>query len=272
MSRFLPDNLFIGIEPDRVALVRLNGQFRKTVATDAVLPVDIRTPAGMQDFGRELASERWQGCRTRIIVADRLLHYFIVNRPQGAQNINEIELAAALRFEDIFDETAKDWEIQLDMPPFAHNFLACAIKRTLIDAVRQHCAKARLTIDTLAPFAIAEWNRVARLASRKDAWFVVAGRQGCWAARRGSGGWLTVRQMQWQIGLQELPQLLRRESVRFALEEGRIDATVVGLTGRNAPGLSDQHALYLWPSALLWRGQSAQWSDIYRFALSPVWP
>ena len=40
-------------------------------------------------------------------------------RPVGARSTEEIRLAAALRFEDVFGVEADAWAIKLDRPPLA---------------------------------------------------------------------------------------------------------------------------------------------------------
>lgn len=272
MSRFLPDRLFIGIEPDRVALVRQSGLFKKRLIADTVLPLDIRTAEGVQAFGQALANERWRGCRARIVLADRLLHYFVVDRPQGARHAQEIELAVAMRFEDVFGEAATDWNIRADLTPFAANDLACACRKSLLKDLQQQCKAAHIGIETITPFAVSEWNRRPRQAKRSGQWFVVVCRDGLWAARRNEKAWLCARQLQWRESLAELPQLLQREALRLALDDEKPKAAVVGLTGRNTVAIPADQGQFSWLGAALWPGQSAAWSEIYRLALSSEWP
>lgn len=274
MSRFLPDVLHIGIEPERVALVRRSRGWHNKIVADTMLMLDINTPDGMLTLGQELTKERWRASQAQMVLADGLLRYFIVDRPAGARNPKEVELATALRFEDLFGEPANDWDLRVDLQPFTSNYLACASRKHLLLDLHQQCQQAGIVVHGVTPFAIAEWNRYRKLASKQAAWFVACGGESLWIARRDKGRWLSVRQQHCVGALTEqLPQVLARESLRLGwVEPSPVALLLTGRIRGQEAALSECFPAAGKPSAPLWPGQSASWADTHRVALANAWP
>lgn len=283
MLRFRRDRLYVGIEPDRLSLVRLTRPFMES-ATPAV--VDSTSfmfddtagePPFVDALRHELRAPRWHNTDVCITLADRLVCYFIAERPSGARTVAEVRLAALLRFEDVFGGSAEEWKIQIDMPPFASRQLGCAVRKSMLSDLLAACADAGSPVVSLQPFAISEHNRWQSTVGRKNGWRVVAGTRSLWVAHKHANQWLSANQYAIQEDLAKaLPMLLAQESLRAeAMAASSSAPEPVWLSGR-IPGSAGLQRMASCTVKLLgsvdWPSQSAEWSIQNRIALSPVWP
>ena len=123
MSRFRRDRLYLGLEPDRLTLVRLAGGWPgfhgpRVVASTIVSCGESASESARVDVLRQtLCAPQWQSAVSHVVLGDRLVRYFVAERPPGARNVEEVQLAAALRFAEIFGVEAEDWAIKLDLSP-----------------------------------------------------------------------------------------------------------------------------------------------------------
>lgn len=277
MLRFRRDRLYLGVEPDRLTLVRLSGASSNRVVASATLPFEggASELTLVDALRQELRAPQWQKAESHIVLADRLVRYFVAERPPGARNIEEVQLAAGLRFEDIFGVPADEWEIRLDMPALATNQLGCAIRKSFIADLLTACADAKSPVISIAPFAVAEFNRSHAQVGRKDGWFAVLGNRSLWVGRKQGRDWLSVHQHALGDDVSaEFSKLMAQESLRAALPPQTIPPTVwlCGLLGDQGTRerLASNPAILF--GAPVWIGETGQWSKTYRLALSPAWP
>lgn len=277
MLRFRRDRLYLGVEPDRLTLVRLSGESSNRVVTSAMLPFEggANESTLVEALRQELRAPQWQKAESHIVLADRLVRYFVAERPPGARNIEEVQLAAGLRFEDIFGVPADEWEIRLDMPALATNQLGCAIRKSFIADLATACADAKSPAVSISPFAVTEFNRSHARGGSKDGWFTVLGNRTLWVGRKQGRDWLNVHQHALGDDVSaEFSRLMAQEYLRAALPAQTTTPTVClsGLLGD--PATREQLASN--PAILLgapdWIGETVQWSKEFRFALSPAWP
>lgn len=285
MLRFRRDRLYIGIEPDRLTLVRLTGGVPGLYGSRVVASATVSCEESASDSARvetlrqTLRSAQWQKSVSHLILSDRLVRYFVADRPPGARNVEEVQLAAGLRFTDIFGVAANDWSIKLDLPPLATNQLGCAIRKTFVDNLASACAEARSPVATIVPFAVSEFNRWHSLIGRKDGWLAVAGRHSLWIGQKRGNDWITVHQHAVTADetanlATEFPRLMAQEMLRSV---SSTPATPLKRWLSGVLGDSDtRERLAASPASLLgapiWTGQPEEWSNAYRIALSPVWP
>lgn len=277
MLRFRRDRLYLGVEPDRLTLVRLSGASSNRVVSSATLLFEGGTSEStlVEALRQELRAPQWQKAESHIVLADRLVRYFVAERPPGARNIEEVQLAAGLRFEDIFGVPADEWKIRLDMPAWATNQLGCAIRKSFVADLVTACADAKSPAVSISPFAVAEFNRSHTRIGNKDGWFAALGNDSLWVGRKQGRDWLSVHQHALGDDIPaEFSRVMAQEYLRAALPAQTTAPTVwiAGLLGDPAT----RERLTASPATLLgapdWIGETVQWSKAYRFALSPAWP
>jgi hypothetical protein len=279
--RFRRDRLYLGVEPDRLTLVRLSGAWpglssTRVVSSTLLAFEDSATEATrIEALRQELRSPQWQKAVCHVVLSDRLVRYFVAERPPGARNADEVRLAAGLRFEDIFGVAAGEWEIKLDMRPFARRQLGCALRKSFISDVATACATAKSPIASLQPFAVSEFNRSHAAIGGKEGWFAVLGRQGLWVGQKKGHDWLSTHQYALSGDIPaEFSRLMTQEYLRASPSPAATSPRIwlSGLLGSSQirQGLASSPALLR--GAPGWSGQSDEWNTAYRLALSPVWP
>lgn len=275
MLLFPRDRLFIGLESDRVTLVRLAGHWRPSVIAAETISVPAATESAAIDaLERELPAERWRNTRATVVLSDRTVRYFIARIPAGTRSVRELRQAATLRFAEIFVDDPQEWTVDVDLAPLAAGHLGCACRTRLIERLKAVCRIARIPLAGIAPFSVAEFNRNRQQVGHRSGWFVAIGPQTLWTGLKSGTGWLSAQVHPWRDDtLANLPALLTRETLRGGIEPDM--GKNIWVSGRPADAGSiagpDGAELRLL-SAPTWRGQSADWTRTFRLALSPVWP
>jgi hypothetical protein len=280
--RFRRDHLHIGFEPDRLSLVRLGNAFTGLFAFRVIDSLNVLFDENVNEVDRlrvlkqELAKKRWQDTEAHIVLSDRLARYFIAKCPDGTRSIEEVRLAAHLRFEDVYREASDAWEIRLDMSPFANRRLGCALRKNFVAELVNACAGFGIRISSLVPFAVAEYNHWQAFLSRKGGWFGVLGRHGFWIGRRSRINWESANQYALNDRFDEtFHRVLAQESLRASSSDVPDVSSTVWMAGDLTNDFNRERLLS--PSlrllgAVHWPSKSAEWSAAHRVALSSVWP
>lgn len=274
MSHFLHDDLFVGIEKGRLSFVRCRGRFSSKILAKFVLPIPDNfwdTP-DFESIVRSLPKELWSKTQATIVISDRLVRYFLVERPQGARNAKEIEMAAMLRFEEIYGKDARTWQIEMDLPPWTSNFLACGIPEAQLTLIRQLFSLLGIQIKYISPFGIERWNRHKRKLSTPNTCFVALSSDTAWLAVRRDKCWVAANtHLLRDDKAKELPDLIRREFARHGLLEhlGNQNIYISGMVDKEITAtLANLHPL----STETWPGSDQLHTKMFQVALSPVWP
>lgn len=110
-----------------------------------------------------------------ISLADTLVRMWIVTPPANAATMADCKAAAALRFHGLYGEFAGDWELVADWDA-QRPFLACALRRSLLQRLLALCAEFKLTLLSLDPHFVATWNRY-RKELGKEAWMAILNKE-----------------------------------------------------------------------------------------------
>jgi hypothetical protein len=94
----------------------------------------------------------------RVLLADELVRYWVVQAPSSASRLSDIEAAAAMRFQQLFDERIADWHMAVSVEA-AKPCLASAVHRTLCDQVLVATRQQGLTLTDMQPELVAVWNK-----------------------------------------------------------------------------------------------------------------
>lgn len=274
MSRFLPDDLFVGAEKGRLSFVRRSRGFQpRVVATFALtLPEKFWESPDLDWIRHSLPEEVMTGVRANIVIADRLVRYFLVERPQGARSVKELELAAELRFEELYGEDAQPWKIKMDLSPWAPNFLACSMPDAHLVLLQQLFALLHIPVRRISSFGIEEWNRQSRRLHASNVCFVALSKDTAWLTLRRDQRWLAayVHSLH-DDSKNELPGLIRREFVRHGLQDqwGSQSIYIAGAVDDQISNSLTNHRML---SAAFWHDPDQLQSETFRLALSSVWP
>lgn len=86
----------------------------------------------------------------RITIADDLMRHWVIEAPEGTASLHELRRYAALRFENLFGESASDWEIEGDWHP-SGPVVCQAMPKALAEQLRDWATQAKQPIvDTMA--------------------------------------------------------------------------------------------------------------------------
>lgn len=270
MSLWRPETLRVGLEPRRVAVLRLRGRRKPEVLTAATAAWHLNPHAPRLDalFNR-LESPEFRGKSVEFVLADALVRYFVVESPKGVRSRAELGDAIAARFEEQFGLPAAGWVMSVDLEPRCGAYLVCAAPRALIDGLRAGCEAARLRFAGLKPFMVSELNSFRRTLPRRDFWFAAVAERSVALCYRGKRDWRTARFH--AVGSRpviEVPLIAAREALREMVPDPKA-IRCSGLTG--SPVVIGTAGSVIPLGAGLWPGQNAEWAGKYRLALSGVW-
>jgi hypothetical protein len=267
VSRFRRERIYASVEHDRVALVRLDAA--NTAQEHAVIPwrLDPEHPEeAVQALAPALASPAWRGAGRRVVLSDRLARYLVLERPEGVRSLAELRLACEARFQASFDRPAAEWEIALDARPLARRFLACGVRKRLLQAMTSAFG-AHGALLSLRPYLIAE---LARRAARLPApcWFVTAARDCVTLAAVTEAGCAVVRVLAAEEppSVQTIEQALARERLLAADVDGDAPVLVAGAIAGDLAASAMRRV-----DAPSWGTEGTGWSQNFRLALSEQW-
>lgn len=99
---------------------------------------------------------------------DDIVRYFMVTPPANGMRLQDLKGAADLRFQTLYGESVTPWKLVADwhgnLP-----FLACAVPRRVLEALRAATAARRSRLMSVTPAFVATWNAMRRDLSA-DVW------------------------------------------------------------------------------------------------------
>ena len=273
MSLFRREVVRLSIEPQRAVLVKLDGRSRNVLA-DSVVPLatDAATPSAMlAPLHAALSEAGWRGTHAQVVLSDRLARYFVFSMPQGVRNRNELELLIQARFEEVFGLPATDWRLVADLDPFATHILVCAVERAWLDTLRKLCTDNAITIDSIRPFLVSEFNAWRRRIDDKPLWFATVEPGSVTLGFLAKQTWQSIRLFPLRGNLEsELPALIERDRLHLdmATPGSRLFCAGAHASDTRLPQAPVQAQ---WLDVAEWPGKPGIWSQAHRIALSGVW-
>lgn len=107
-----------------------------------------------------------------IVVADQWVRLFVVTPPRNARSLKDCEAAAAMRFQELYGDSARQWKIRANWQA-TQAFVACAMPASLFEVLLTTANAHRMTLTSVAPHFVAAWNRWFHRLDGKG-WFGVA--------------------------------------------------------------------------------------------------
>lgn len=275
MSLFRPDRLHVGLAPEGAGIVLLGAGRRPVVRAETRVPIRFDPRTMQLELGpvfEAIDATRRKARDVRVVLADSLVRYFVVDAPQGLRSTKELQGIVLARFEEQFGLSLSDWQVQADLEPGKSSYLACAMPRALGEGLRGECAARKLRLRCLVPYAVSEINRWHGRLPRADFWFAAAGGETLTLGYRSREGWRGMRShARREASDFDLPGLLERDALRLGIVQAQ--PALVHCTGLiSQPVAGDSTDFIKRVGAGLWPGQNEAWSRNHRLALSGVWP
>ncbi len=208
------------ISESHVHVVKASGWPKATARIVASRPVSIRASDshGLGEALKEVLAESMpKRGAVSVLLADELVRLWVLNAPIAASRLGDIEAAAAMRFQQLFDERIADWRIAVSMEA-AQPCLASAVHHHLYEQVLVATQQHGLTLTTMQPESVAVWNKW-RSSLKSGQWMGVwRGQNLSLALTQGNrlSGWRQVSApVQAQHDADWLQQQLQREAMRL---------------------------------------------------------
>ena len=218
MSLLWPDRLGMALFPERLVLARASGGFRprllhKEMVTFA--PAEPGMPLwqpAVDALAVKVAAGALAKANVSLVLSNRFVNYAVIPWSDALRGKEE-ELAFARHcFTRIYGSEADGWEIKSSSAKPHKPRLACAVDRSLLEALSLHMKPLASCYRSLQPHLMASFNRWRARLGVRPAWLVVAEPGLLCLALLQDGHWQSVRTVKagsdW---ISELPELLARE-------------------------------------------------------------
>lgn len=173
---YQPKSYRLGIADASAALLESSGWWRQQIKQvgERIYSPSITEP--WDNLRAELNELIGNATGTRrplaIVVANQWARLFVVTPPHNASTLNDCAAAAAMRFQELYGDSARHWKIKANWHA-TQAFVACAIPATFIEMLLTTANQHRMTITSVVPHFIAAWNRWHHQLDG-TAWFGVA--------------------------------------------------------------------------------------------------
>jgi hypothetical protein len=195
---------------------------RLGVCADRILVSGAKAVPVEQDFLDTLSvvlSTR-KGQQLSIVLADSFVRYMLLPFNPALKNEEQWLALARQRLSTVYGAQAAEWEVKLTATAPQGARLACALERSLVEALAQKAVAANVDLVSVQPFLVAAFNQIRDLAGAASCWLVVEEPGRLTLAYLQRGAWIAVRSRrvdsQWRV---VLPEILERESACLALPE-----------------------------------------------------
>ncbi len=123
----------------------------------------------LQQLKSALTESAGNGEVIDVVVADAFCRLFVTKPPSNVSRRADLDAAVALRFQNLYGESATDWLLRADWQVDAP-FITAAIPQALYGGLCDIARAFKLRIVHLAPACITAWNRWRRAVIVGD-WF-----------------------------------------------------------------------------------------------------
>jgi hypothetical protein len=199
VSRLFPDRILIGLAPDALSLVRLQGALRPRVGDKRTLACDPAPGAEpwrgalvtLSSLAAELGSIN---ARVTVVLSNHFARYALVPGSEALSNAVEEDAFVRYCFAKIHGERSKDWDMRLSRAPAPAARIASAVDSALMQAIRgAFAAGAKAKLVSVQPYLMSAFNRWRALFSGVRGWLLLVEPQRACLARFDNGRLNAVR-------------------------------------------------------------------------------
>jgi hypothetical protein len=200
----------------------LSKKTRLGVCADRILVSGAKAVPVEKDFLETLSHVLGtrKGHQLSIVLADSFVKYMLLPWSAALKNNDQWLALARHRLSTVYGVQAAQWEVKLTATAPQGARLACAIERSLVEALAQRSVAAHVDLVSVQPFLVAAFNQLQHLASAGSCWLVVEEPGRLTLAYLQAGAWIAVRSRRvdpnWRV---VLPEIIERESACLALPE-----------------------------------------------------
>lgn len=234
---FMRDELRIFVHREYVLLTHLKRQpgfsFKQRIMHHHVLTLDLSEPLNQWNgFKNSLAdalnSEQWQkivqqSINANVIISSHFARYAVIPWSVDLAVESERQAFMRYRFNALFGDTAKAWDLQMSEPEFGQPTIASGIDSSLLNALHEVLVAANIRVNSISPYLMLAINqsvqhikqqKTQQLTIDQDFWFaVVESERLCFALIENSA-WRLVKNVALDADLNaQLNTLIQREMV-----------------------------------------------------------
>jgi hypothetical protein len=155
-----------------------------------------------------------------VVLADQFVRYTLLPWNEALKSAEQWRALAQHRFGALHGPRAAEWDVKVcETAPLGAR-LACAVDRSLIEALSSVFVAVNIRLVSVQPFLVAAFNRIRKSVGNGSCWIVVEepGRLTLALIRRGA--WIGVRSRRSDRSWRDhLPEILERESAFLGLAE-----------------------------------------------------
>ena len=226
----LNDELRIFVHPQYVLLTHLKRMYftKQQIMQQQVLSVDLSDPSNLWDalkyhLADAVNSNQWrgvvkQGIRASVVVSSHFARYAVI--PWSIELAVERERQAFMRyrFNALFGDTAKTWDLQMSEPDFGKPAIASGIDTKLLTALQETLTAANIKVSTISPYLMLAINQSTQQIKQQnidsDFWFVVIESERLCFALIENGIWGVIKNVAIETDLNaQINTLIQREMV-----------------------------------------------------------
>lgn len=220
MSLLSSERVVIGLAPEKLSALAVNGRFRPRLLDRHLLPLHSQPSAwdkGIEAMDALLAEEGWHDRDITVVLSNHYVRHAVVPAESGLSDEERLALAQIV-FRDVFGDLSSDWELRVS-PTNTVTTLASGVPRGLLDSLTTVC-ETRGRLYSIQTALMAVFNRVRRELSATSACLalVEVGRVTLASVDRGQWVYVDSRAGSGNI----LPQLLQEENELHKRKPGGI--------------------------------------------------
>ena len=238
---FVRDELRIYVHPEYMLLTHLNRQsslgfklgFNQKIMRQQVLTVSLSEPVNQwntlkNSLADALNSSTWQdavkqGVSAKVIISSHFARYAVIPWSVDLAVESERQAFMRYRFNTLFGDAAKTWDLQMSEPEFGQPTIASGVDSNLINALHEVLAAANISVKSISPYLMLAINqsvqqiqqqKTQQLTINQDFWFAVVESERLCFALIENGAWRLVKNVALETDLNaQLNTLIQREMV-----------------------------------------------------------
>lgn len=223
MSRWLSEQVRVGLASDRVDTVRIHRGWRARVLdtqSAACAPAAAQSWQTIADALRRLPPAMSSNARTSrcsVVLGNRWVRYQVLPWQDGLASEQEHAACAAMHMQTVYGGLADAWQVAFGAPRYGRPTLVCAVDAALLAQLRAWAAERHLRLSSVRPLLTSVLARWRSVLPKRDSWLAVIEGERICLARLSHGRPLSVSVQSAQGGVvAAMWAMIRRESIETA--------------------------------------------------------
>ena len=172
MSPSWRERVQLTLAPSGVELARYGRGFRPALIASAAVRAEPGESVAVV-FARALADARWHRADARLVLSGHLVRYQMLPWSAALATDADRLAYARLEFAAVHGDKAQSWDLALADAPAGEAAPVCAIDAALIASLKATCTGATLSLLSVTPRFVAEFDRVRQHIARGPGGFAL---------------------------------------------------------------------------------------------------